>query len=124
MNNNQVEKRRSPRVFLKPGKASALLMMKKNRLEMNAKILNISDGGVGIGFKKDKGVNLNPGDDLVVKMMYAGSDFYTEQSFELKVVWILDHKGFDSIGAGCEFKNMGSSVKEGISQFININLKT
>lgn len=122
MNNNQFEKRQHPRLFLKPGNASAWLVMKKNSLEMDAKILNISEGGVGLGLKKDKICDLFPGDDLVVKMMYAGTDLYTEENFELKVVWVLNHEGLDSIGAGCAFKNMNPVVKEQIAEFINANL--
>lgn len=122
MSEKKSEKRVYPRVFLKPDKATALLKSEKDSREIAARILNVSEGGFGLGFKKSPDLKISPGEDFKVKEIIAGEDLKGGEDLILQIVWVLDHDGLSSCGAGCSFKRIDGSYREKVSSFVKKKL--
>lgn len=84
-----------------------------------ARILNLSEGGIGLSLDAKTGRMLQKGDRLVLNGMSGiGGSLFTDAAL-LEVAWILNHEGFDHVGAGCSFILVSVPDMERIRTFID-----
>jgi c-di-GMP-binding flagellar brake protein YcgR len=122
MTYKKIERRKSARVYLKPDNATALLKKENSTDEIYAKILNVSEGGFGLGIKKGQGVNVSPGDNFVIVDIKGRDELVNEGSLIISVRWVLDYDGMESLGAGCAFTEINDSYKNKILSFLEKNI--
>ncbi|MGM0417169.1 MAG: PilZ domain-containing protein [Thermodesulfobacteriota bacterium] len=116
------ERRATSRVYLKPDIATALLKHNNSSKEMFAKILNISEGGFGLGIQRQSDISISPGDSFIIEDIVGKKELRNEKKIIVSVKWVLDYEGMGSLGAGCAFTDIDSSYKEKILKFIDENL--
>jgi|GEM_PF-5899335 c-di-GMP-binding flagellar brake protein YcgR len=116
------ERRASSRVYLKPDIATALLKHNNSSKEIFAKILNISEGGFGLGIQRQSDLAICPGDNFIIEDIVGKKELRNEKKIVVSVKWVLDYEGMGSLGAGCAFTDVDSSYKEKITRFIDENL--
>jgi len=97
------ERRKFGRIYLKPDQAVVLLQTPKDSEDICGRILNMSEGGFGLGMKRDEISKFSIGNDLKIKEIFGSDEFRIEGEIILSVRWILDFQGISSIGAGCSF---------------------
>lgn len=118
MTDKKLERRKSARVYLKPDIATALLKSEKFSSEIFAKILNVSEGGFGLGIQRQDGIKISPGDNFVIEDILGRQELRIEKKIVISVCWVLDFQGMGSLGAGCSFKEIDNIYKEKITKFI------
>ncbi|MDY0360514.1 MAG: PilZ domain-containing protein [Desulforegulaceae bacterium] len=122
MTDKKPERRKSARVFLKPDIATALLKSDKFSSEIFAKILNVSEGGFGLGIQRQNGIKISPGDSFVIEDILGRKELRNDKKIVVLVRWVLDYQGMGSLGAGCSFEEIDSNYKKKISKFIEDNI--
>ncbi|MCB9480854.1 MAG: PilZ domain-containing protein [Desulfobacteraceae bacterium] len=122
MTDKKPERRKSARVYLKPDIATALLKSEKFSTEIFAKILNVSQGGFGLGIQRQDGIKIVPGDSFVIEDILGRKELRNDKKITISVRWVLDYHGMGSLGAGCCFKEVDSLYMEKITKFIEDNI--
>ncbi|MGE4518489.1 MAG: PilZ domain-containing protein [Desulfobacteraceae bacterium] len=122
MTEKKPERRKSARVYLKPDIATALLKSDKVTCEIFAKILNVSEGGFGLGIQRQDGIKISPGDSFVIEDILGRKELRNDKKIVISVKWVLDYQGMGSLGAGCCFQEIDNSYKEKICRFIEDNI--
>lgn len=118
---NKLERRKSARVYLKPDNATALIKVENSPVEFAASILNVSEGGFGLGIERSEGVKISPGDSFVIRDIIGRKELVNEKEITISVKWVLDHHGMESFGAGCAFIGIDQSYQNKIHEFLLMN---
>ena len=107
------ERRTHKRYFLS-NKQNVPLQLKLSDQLLEARLLNISVGGIGLAVSKQHRNILLKADEesnfLITSIM--DEDFCFLKDKKIKIKWILSSDTLNSIGAGCEFVNMDMGLTD------------
>ncbi len=122
MTYNGFDRRSCLRVYLKSDTVAAFLRNSKSSAYILSSVLDVSEGGFGLGFQKDdSSYGIFVGDILEIEHIIGREELVNDSKIILSVKWVLGHEGMNAIGAGCEFIHLDPEYKEKISRFINRN---
>ncbi len=86
---------------------------------IQARLLNISEGGLGFAISKEDASGIEIGTDLLIEGIDGINQFEDFKEITGKVRWILDHKPLENLGIGCEFLNLHEEVQKEIGKLVN-----
>ena len=106
------EKRRFERyVFPSDDRIIALLAMDKGGGNVEAKILNISQGGLGLIVEKTKIDGINEETVLSIKEIAGKGLMKGLKGHSVKVKWILNYEPLNNLAIGCEFIDLNEECR-------------
>jgi len=88
-----------------------------------ASILNLSASGLQFIVKKEDASDFRKGQRLVFKGIKGIKDLDFTEDIEMEIIWILELKFLENTGIGCEFKNISTSLREHIDNFVLSEIK-
>jgi len=86
---------------------------------LNAEILNLSEGGMGLKFGPDAVDVANMGDQFSIQIIHGLGAFEFMAGMEISLRWVLGYKPERGLRVGCEFVHPKSDIQEEIRRFIN-----
>ncbi len=89
-----------------------------NGSAVEANILNISAGGVGMAIKRHSLGLIVKGDELKFSAVTKENGLGILHGKGVRVCWVLDEAGLDNIAVGCEFINLSEQEQKEINQFL------
>lgn len=89
-----------------------------HRVDLEARIVDISMGGIGLALKKDGVQGVTKGDLLVLKKVSGNPYLRPMSNIVMRIRWVLYHETLDHVGCGCEFINIPQVYGLLIQQFI------
>jgi len=125
MSTQQVERRRSARVFFKledeiegfilfpPGSENAIRFI----------TLSICTGGIGFASAKQKIKGIKKGDQLEIKELRMPEPLGLIENITVKIVYINDLDYFVRVAIGGELLNIPDHLKQRIDKYISLKLK-
>ena len=106
------EKRKFERyVFHNDDRIIVLLTSDNDGETIEARMLNISQGGLGLVLERIRIYNLKEEATLFIKEVNGKGRFAGLIGHSVKVKWILDFKPFDNLAIGCEFINLNEKCR-------------
>jgi hypothetical protein len=82
---------------------------------IQAGILNISQGGLGLMFERgDNGDLMKEGTILFLKEVVGYEGLAALKGHSLKVKWVLDYEPLHNLAVGCEFIDLTSDCRKAI----------
>ncbi len=113
------EKRRFKRyVFPNDDRIIALLALDDEEGTIDARILNISLGGIGLAVEKTKTVSLKKEAVLFLKEVTGESRLAGLTGHSVRVKWILDYEPLNNLAIGCEFLHLDEESRLGITNLL------
>jgi c-di-GMP-binding flagellar brake protein YcgR len=110
-----IEKRMFRRfVFSKENEIKATLVSIGGNNTLEARVLNVSKGGMGLALGKNEQEKLGEDLELLLESVTAGSGLPCLAGQTVKIKWILDYEPLANLGIGCEFVNMNKECIEAI----------
>jgi c-di-GMP-binding flagellar brake protein YcgR len=88
----------------------------------DARLLNISEGGVGFHLKRSTKIGLKINDFLRLLVIFGHPHLNTITELSMEVRWIMDEDYLDHVAVGCEFINLDDHNREQIQDFVLIAL--
>lgn len=89
-----------------------LLSVHENKGGIRARLLNISEGGIGFAFEKSEQLILEKNTELLIDQISGDDALLSLQGQKVKVIWMLNSDMFANIGVGCEFISISDSCVE------------
>lgn len=106
------EKRRFERyVFHNEERIVVFLALDNGSDAVEAKILNISQGGLGLVMEKNRDPGLKEEAILFLKEVGGNGRISGLKGHSIKVKWILDYEPLDNLAIGCEFLNLNDRCR-------------
>jgi c-di-GMP-binding flagellar brake protein YcgR len=90
----------------------------KDHRSATAKIINISEGGIGFTLSKPDSEHFKKGERLILKEAAGGHDMGFLTDIEMEIRWTMNYPEFDNAGLGCEFIDPPQDLGENIRKFI------
>lgn len=90
---------------------------KDNHVE--ARVLNISQGGLGFAAVKSLNGALEENVELILQDITGEEQLYCLKGQTVAVKWILNSDIFENIGVGCEFVELSNECVECIGKLCN-----
>ncbi len=119
-----VEQRQHKRyVFSKNSDVRASMSFGKGGGKVEVKILNISEGGLGLAAEKNQLEHLEVEDELLMESVQGHPILDLLAGERVRVKWILNYEPLAHLGFGCEFISLKTISKQQIQGFI-AELKT
>jgi len=115
------EKRRFSRIFfsLADGVAGTFTFANLLKGTLRAYIINLSEGGVGLVFPKEKNeIKIEKGEALILTQISGIQGLERLMNIETEIKWILDNPSLEFLGFGCEFLRMPESMQAYLRSFI------
>ena len=107
-----MEKRKFSRyVFQNNERMIALLALNSGSGTVEARILNISQGGLGLVIERGNIDNLKVETILFLKEVTGKVRVSGLKGHSLKVKWILDYKPLNNLAIGCEFIDLNEQCR-------------
>ena len=108
------EKRASDRVTFPFDKKieATLLPVDGDKGGIIARVLNISEGGIGLSFEKSEQLALEQNRELLIDQIAGDDTLLCLQGQKMKIVWVLNSDIFASLGVGCEFISISDNCVE------------
>ncbi len=92
--------------------------------QLAARLLNISEGGVGLSLQKDAASTpLYKGENLIISVINNRKELSFILKSKIEVKWIFTNPTLKHIGIGCEFKHLSQDVQKKLTTFVNSLLK-
>lgn len=88
-----------------------------------AKILNLSIGGMYFTAKRDADLNFQTNDIVILKEIQTSINFHLDISVTLKVRRVQNHEIVEFVGYGCEFVEINDSDLAQVDKLVNWGLK-
>lgn len=111
-----IEKRAFPRLaFPKDREVVATLVQVDGTNEVRAKILNVSQGGIGLAAEKSVSAALGEEIEFLLRSVSGDSGIPSLNGQKVKVKWILDYEPLNNVGVGCEFVGLQKRCIEEIN---------
>ena len=101
-------------VFVVPGKKQKVL---------EARIMNVSMGGLHFTVDRNGTVPLKIGDRLTLKRLIGNSPLRISSDIEVEIKWILDLRSMKRVGFGCEFQELPEMIQYQLSGLIESGQK-
>ncbi len=101
-------------------KICASLILPNGGGSVEARILNISEGGLGLAAERDNLENLEKDIELHLESLTGETGFACLLGKTLKVKWILDYEPLDNLGIGCEFINLDEAGQVEIKNLLMV----
>lgn len=89
----------------------------------SAKVLNLSEGGLGLKFGRDAVNTVFPGDRIQIETITGLPELDFLAGMELAVRWVAGYKPERGLRMGCEFVNPESKITEKIQEFVNRQIR-
>ncbi len=83
------------------------------------KILNISEGGLGLAVDKDQLKKLGVEDEMQLESVKGHTILDVLGGQKIRVKWILNYEPLMNLGLGCEFVSLDKNIREHIQGFID-----
>ncbi len=114
------DRREFTRLFVPVEKRLHVLITRSGLMEdaFFAKVMNLSEGGIGLGMQKRKMNKLKVEDILLVKQIEGDPRLVLSDDLKVKVIWVIEHDLLDNIAVGCEFLDLPPIFLESIREFI------
>lgn len=113
-----MEKRKYKRyVFPNDDRIIALLAL-DNGGTADARILNISQGGIGLAVEKKKMDGVKTEAVLLIKDVSGERRIPGLAGHSLKVKWVLDYQPLDNVAIGCEFIELSEQCRTEIAELL------
>jgi hypothetical protein len=124
MNVNNVERRRSKRIFFKLEDnidCSVLSPLKSGKI-IDGKILSICKGGISFAAPRIKIKALNVDDEITIKNMKIPQPLGDIDAVKATIKYINDIDIFVRVSIGCEFIDISDGLSKRISEFVTFKL--
>ncbi len=116
-----VEKRKFERyIFPNDNTITALLASNNGSKSFEARILNISAGGIGLAVNRKKIDDLKEDTILFVKEISGEKRITRLTGQSVKVKWILDYEPLNNLALGCEFITLNNECRLDIEALLKI----
>jgi c-di-GMP-binding flagellar brake protein YcgR len=113
------EKRKYKRyIFPNDEKMMVSLSLSGNSSSIEARLLNVSEGGLGLAVDREQTHGVEVDSELSIKGLENVPQLQGLREAELKVRWVLDHNPLKNLGIGCEFTKLPENGKENIFDLI------
>ncbi len=125
MNDNDINKRRHPRVYFEAADMLKLHIMhpRLNETSFMVQVMNISESGLGFFIPKGSDIKIDEGDQLILEKIEDVQIFKAIVNVDMAVRWSFREKAFNHQICGCEFLNMPSSYKTYLRTFIRQQIR-
>ena len=108
-----IEKRAHKRfAFPKKSKITATLISSEGKKAVEAVILNVSKGGVGLAAEKQTENILQEEIELFIESVAAGAGLPCLKGQRVRVKWVLDYDQLENLGVGCEFVDLKEDCQQ------------
>lgn len=116
-----VEKRAFERLVFPVEKKIEVRLVPVNGKEaaVSARVLNISQGGLGLAAEKSQNYTLEEEIELIFQSITGEDMLHCLEGKIVKVKWILNSAIFENIGVGCEFVELSSECSACIGKLCN-----
>jgi hypothetical protein len=116
------ERRRYTRCyFSNADNVKAILNISSENPEVVTKVLDLSEGGMSIAFKKKDHIIIK-GNTLILKEFSGLPELNPFSNITAEIKWVLNSEQVDYIGIGCEFKGITDETRIRIRNFTNIHM--
>jgi hypothetical protein len=113
------EKRKFERyVFENDERILVFLTLDNGGGTVEARLLNISQGGLGVVIEKTRILNLKEESILFLKGVGGKGRIAELAGHSVKVKWILDYEPLKNLALGCEFINLNEKCRREIDSFL------
>jgi len=85
---------------------------------VQARILNISKGGMGLALERNNVEEVKQNVELRLENVTGDKDFTDLHGKVLKVIWVLNDYSLSSVGIGCAFVNLGEKGQVQINNLL------
>ena len=90
-----------------------------NDVLLSARVLNISQGGLGLAAVKGQDVMLAEENELILQSITGEEKLHCLKGQAVRVKWILNSEIFENYGVGCEFVELNAESFECIGKLCN-----
>ncbi len=84
-----------------------------------ARLLNISEGGVGLAVAKEDVSVIGVDTELLIERMIGVKQLEKLREVTGTVRWVINHKPLEHLGIGCEFVNLSEDGRKEITKLVN-----
>ena len=113
------EGRKFPRIYFTAEDGVFAVLETEEKARVTARILNLSEGGFGLGLDPEAREKLWK-DQMVRVLAVTGLDeMELVRPVQAKIMWIFSHEGFHHVGAGCMFIGIGELEREQFRRVVN-----
>ncbi len=120
MNNNR---RHSRLLFSARDHLEAVLVLPEcPESTMDARLLNISAGGIGLAVKKELSFPIKAGQNCLLKHIKGHPDWTFIQHVTLEIKWCMQNDFLEHIAFGCEFSDLSQALQKKIDQQVQAAL--
>ncbi|MDJ0621994.1 MAG: PilZ domain-containing protein [Desulfocapsaceae bacterium] len=84
----------------------------EQQVSVKARILNVSEGGIGLAFQKTENDVIEKNKEFFIDQVLGDDSLLCLQGQTVKIIWILNSDIFANLGVGCEFINISNSCVE------------
>jgi len=125
MNDNDMNKRRHPRVYFSATEMLKLYIVcpRLNDTPFEATMMNISESGLCFFIPKESDIKINHGDQLVLERVEDVQYLKVIRKLEMAVRWYFQEKGLDHQMCGCEFLNVPPNYKTYLRTYIRQQIR-
>ncbi len=110
------EKRNYKRLaFPKDNAVNATLVPLDGEREIKARILNVSQGGIGLAAERSERDKITEDVEFLVEAVSGKAGLLCLNGKIVKVKWILNYEPLDNLGVGCEFVNLNDECIDQIN---------
>jgi len=117
------EQRKYPRIFFS-GKDVALakILPAAGGTSFDARLLNISEGGLGFYLKRSWDIRLEVNDSLRLLALVGDPHLAGVADLSMEVRWITDEEYLDHVAVGCEFMDLDDHNRRQLQDFVLVAL--
>lgn len=103
------EKRAFKRLaFSKDSEIKAILVSLEGESEVTAKVLNVSQGGIGLAAERSEREKIKEEVEFLLETVSGGTGLPCLAGQKVRIKWILNYEPLDNLGIGCEFVNLNA----------------
>ncbi len=92
--------------FPKDSEIKAILVALEGEAEIKAKILNVSQGGIGLAAERSEREKIKEEVEFLLDSVSGGTGLPCLSGQKVKIKWILNYEPLNNLGIGCEFVNL------------------
>lgn len=120
MSTSNEERRRFKRIFF-PAEEDILARLEIPSLSdapATARIMDLSEEGLGISLIRDQYPAIGRGDYLVLKQIIRLEALDFLQDIRMEIKWILKHRSLDHVALGCQFDRPSQALRDKLIVFM------
>ncbi len=117
------EQRKYPRIFF-PGNDVVLakILPAVGGASFDARLLNISEGGLGFHLKRSVDIRLKANDSLRLLALVGDPHLAEVADLDMEVRWVMDEEYLDHVAVGCEFTGLDAHNRQLLQDFVLVAL--